>query len=208
MSEIRLRNTVSRAIAGKDTMAAVEALSLEISNLKKARDEQFAEYCSVQARLEASDGELYDVRDEIKEKTYQLEQLRGILKQRDTKEESASPASTLRGKLSELKAPLPIVCVRSKQDPSFLESIADQIGTAADEISDLFTEAIDEHGSNQVTDLINRNRGKVVLYAHGHLKYVGPEDKKSFEGFFSAGKVRDAITRFMQWVESSPQPRS
>ena len=208
VSEIRLRNTYSTAIAGKNTIAAVEALSLEINNLKKARDEQFAEYCSVQGRLESSEGELYDVRDELKDKTYQLEQLRGILKQRDTKEESASPVSTFRWKLSELKAPLPIVCVRSKQDPSFLESIADQIGVATDEISDLFTEAIDEHGSNQVTDLINSNRGKIVLYAHGHLKYVGPEDKKHFEEFFSAGKVRNAIIRFMQWVESSSQPRS
>lgn len=200
VSEIRLRNAVSTAIAERNTMAAVEALSLEIRNLEKARDEQSAEYCSVQARFEASEGELREMRDELKEKTYQLEQLRAVLKQRDTKQEAASTASLLRQKLGEKKAPLPIVCIRSKQDPSFLESIADQIAVATDEIQDLFTERIDEHGSNQVTNLISGNRGKIVLYAHGHLKYVGPEDKKDFEEFFSAGKVRDAIMRFMQWV--------
>jgi hypothetical protein len=198
VSEVRVRNAIRAARSSTDTTALVLALQQQVETLNSIKEAQFGDYCGAIARAESAEGELLSVREELKRREYHNSQLVLALQARADNKSEPTPLEAFHAKLDSEGIVLPIICIRSRQDPKFLDAISEATGTQTSEIEELITEEVREHSSNLVTNVLSAHSGKVVLYAHGHLKYMGPEDKKGFGEFFQGGKVRDAVARFIE----------
>lgn len=198
--EVRLRNLLSLARAKDDVSTLVSALQEEVIRHEKVEDEQFNEYCGVLAKLESCEGELREANDELRQTEFQIVELKRALQAKSETVLEESPFRIFKSKLEAKEIQLPIICIRSKQDPSYLEAIAEVLELNSEDLQEVFEEEIREHSSKLISNLIAAHSGKVLLYAHHHLKYFGPDDKKNFQQFFAGAKVRDSVTRFLQWI--------
>jgi dsDNA-specific endonuclease/ATPase MutS2 len=198
--EVRLRNLVSLARAKDDVSTLVSALQEKVIRLEKVEDEQYNEYCGVVARLESCEGELREANEELKQKEFQVVVLTSALSEKSETVQEESPFQIFKSNIEAKQVQIPIICIRSKQDPSFIEAIAESLKVEPSELQDYFEEEIREYSSNLIKNLISAHSGKVVLYAHAHLKYFAPEGKKDFPEFFAGAKVRDSVSRFIQWI--------
>jgi hypothetical protein len=203
LEDVRFREFTTKLVANSENSALVEPLFAEIDNQRKKYDDLFEDYQKLYGQWESSVAAKEGLESDLREQERTIGALSFRLRQ--TKAESNSTEKATPSFVDSVLAATggtKIVCVRSKQDGSYLRAVQTIFSLTEADSNRLFEEVEAEHSSNQVQSLIKAYAGRIVVYAWGHLKSMDADETKGFREFFEGQSTSRALQWLVQWVNS------
>jgi len=203
LEDVRFREFSTKLVADSENSALVEPLFAEIENQKEKYDGLFEDYQKLYGQWEGAIAAQESLEHDLREQERTIGALSFQLRQ--TKIDSQTTEKAIPAFVDSVlsaTAGKKIVCVRSKQDGSYLRAVQTIFSLSEADASCLFEEIVAEHSSNQVQSLINAYPGRVVVYAWGHLKSMDADETKGFKEFFEGQSTSRALQWLVQWVNS------
>ena len=202
LEDVKFRAFTANLVSDSANAALIKPLFAELDNQKKRYDGLFDDY---QELFEQWNGSV-SARDQLEEDLRAHERTIGSLRfqLRNSRAKDDEIDKTERSFVERVLAATggaKIVCVRSKQDGSYIKAVQTMFSLSEDEALQLFEEVETGHGSNQVSSLINSYPGRVVVYAWGHLKSMDADEAKGFAQFFEGQSTRRALQWLTQWLD-------
>jgi hypothetical protein len=134
VSDARLTASLQEAKARADDSVLVEALQQQVAALKRISNDQAEQYVNATLRAERAEGQLASLEDDLRSKNYQYSQLLLSFQARAEFLDDGTPKDKLLKKLDDKSVAAPIICIRSKQDSSYLDLLSDSLGVAREEL--------------------------------------------------------------------------